>query len=159
MKQECIKMDLATAKKVYKTSPPELKTELEQKFGKAKLSDDICDLIQTLDDVYALNKTTAAAVLPFPKPKNKDERSTNATCIIRQLTRAYNQGKVLDWLDTNQSKYFLYFERTKKGWVLDVVVGCLYVACLGFGCYFAVEKHARDAYAKFPKVWEDYLPE
>lgn len=156
---QTIKLDLATAKRIYKTSPAELQTILEKNFGKAALSDDSTKTVETLDDVFEINGTTLDEVAPFRHPKNDDQKSTNADAIIKQITRAYNGGEELDWSDSSQSKYALYFQKARSGgWVLRYVHVYCDLAYLGAGHYFKTEAHARDAYKKFKTVWDEYLP-
>ena len=150
-------MDLNTAKKIYKDSPSELRTALEDKFGKRSLSSDICDMIQSLEDVYELNSTSYDKVVPFKDSQDAGEISTNADAIIKQITKAYNQGTILDWDNRSQAKYYLYFQKAHGGWVLCGVNGSHYRALLGSGHYFKSEKLARDAYSKFQDVWNNYL--
>lgn len=152
-------MELSTAKKIYKTAPTELQTALAEEFGNKVLSDDICDIIQTLEDVYELNGTTESKVIPFPGTVDPDQLSTNADAIIKQITKAYNQGVKIDFDNKKQYKYYLYFTRDARGgWVLDGVCGYFNCAGLGAGSYFVSERVAKDAYKKFKKVWDDYLP-
>lgn len=89
---------------------------------------------------------------------NKRERYLNACAKIEAITQAYNEGRRVDFDNREQRKYYLYFEKRNGEWVLHVVFDCRYCACLGFGCYFLSEADARDAYAKFKDVWDDFLP-
>lgn len=163
MKSKTIELDLATAKRVYKTSTDAgLKTILEKNFGKSALSEnpiDTIETLETLDDVFEINGTTLDEVAPFRHPKNDDQKSTNADAIIKQITRAYNGGEELDWSDSSQPKYALYFQKAQGGgWVLRFVHVYHVSALLGAGHYFKTEAHARDAHKKFKTVWDEYLP-
>lgn len=161
MKMESILLDLSMARVIYKnkTVPDSLKDQLRNAFGEAHLSDNICDMIKTMEDIYRINGTTYEEVIPFKDPKNKDQTSTNADALIKQITKAYNQGIVLNWLDKQQPKYYLWFERTTGEWVLRDVCGDYCDAHLGSGHYFSADRLARDAYNKFKQIWDDYLPE
>lgn len=118
---------------------------------------DIYERIQTLDDVYELIGLKGKKV-PYSKPKNKKELSTNAFMTIQHITEAYGMGGQPNFDDASQSKYYLYFIRKNGGWVLgDVGVGCL--AYAGAGHYFPSREIALDVWKKFPQVWLDYLPE
>lgn len=158
MKAKTIQLELATAKRIYNTAAPELKAILEENFGKSALSGDPMELIQTMDDVFELNGTDEDTVLPYDPTADEDQKSINAYAAIKQITRAYNQDKILDWDNSNQPKYYLYFQRARGEWVLRAVGDVHYCADLGAGSYFVSEQHARDAYKKFKHVWDDYLP-
>lgn len=150
MEEKVIKLKLSTAREIYKTTSKEFRKVLEENFGIASLSDDICDRIQTLEDVYSICGFVNPHI-PFP---NED----NADSIIKKITKVYNQGVKIDFNDKTQRKYYLYFEKTLTGWVLHGVHGDRYTAFLGSGHYFTSEKNARDAYSKFKDVWDEYLP-
>jgi hypothetical protein len=121
----------------------------------------ICNSINSLEDVYEINGTSKKEVIIFKNPINKRQRFINACNIINEITKAYNGDIELDWNDFNQRKYYLYFTRNAHGggWSLHVVLNGCYGAVLGSGCYFANIEHAKDAYSKFPQVWIDFLPE
>lgn len=130
---------------------------LEENFTKEELSDDPVDLIRTLEDVYD-RCDVLRGYLPFSKLPNEMESSINADFLIKLITKAYNNGVVLDWSDTKQPKYCLYFQRTARGWVLRDVGNDSDIALLGVGHYFVSKAAAQDAWEKFKYVWYQYLP-
>lgn len=150
MEEKIIKLKLSTAREIYKTASKEFRKVLEENFGIVPLSEDICDRVQTMEDVYSICGVVNSHI-PFP---NED----NADSIIKKITKAYNQEVKIDFNDKTQRKYYLYFEKTHAGWVLVGVCDDCYFAGLGSGHYFTSEKNARDAYSKFKDVWDEYLP-
>lgn len=122
----------------------------------------ICESINSLEDIYQINGTSAEEVLIFPNPANKRQRFINASSIINEITKAYNGEVILDWDDFNQPKWYLYLRRNVHGggWSLDGVDDYgYYGAVLGSGCYFANKEYVLDAIKKFKEVWIDFLPE
>ncbi len=115
--------------------------------------------INTLDDVFRINKVRRSDIILFEDENTKENMSTNADAVIKQITKAYNSVRdPLDWDNTYQPKYYLYWRRRNSGWVLDVVYYCYVGADLGSGHHFASRDDANDAAAKFDLVWQNYLP-
>lgn len=121
------------------------------------LPQSICDRINSIEDIYKI--LGIVRNLPYPNPQNKFERHLNAAYDIPHITGAYNGNKVLDFSNTSQPKYYLYWVKRSGAWVLYDVGYNHYTTDLGFGCYFAERDHATDASDKFKQTWLDYLPE
>lgn len=160
-----IELSDSVAKKLYKTASPELRIILEENFDKKILSTEIKDRIQIFEDIIEIVSELRGCkienYLPWPSPRNKNERSQNSVAKIQLITEAYNEGTKLNWEDRSQRKYGIWFERKARGggWVLHVVSDDRYYCSLGAGFYFKEEALARDAYSKFPEIFHEYLPE
>lgn len=107
-------MKIETAKEVYKLCDPWYKTVLEEEFGKVnfvskefpdiKTFDDACQALGTTEEKF--NEKWNALGLP------------NDTLFYEKLklvTKALNGGWVPDWSDSNQPKWFNYFEVHSSG--------------------------------------------
>lgn len=143
--------DLQTA---YNAADADQKKMLRKYFT---FPQSIHDRIKGIDDIYKI--VGVKRRLPYPKPQNKFERYMNASYDIPHITKAYNGDTILDFKNTNQRKWYLFWERKSGGWVLR---GVLYNFCrsgLGSGCHFAREEDANDAAVKFKSTFLDYLPE
>lgn len=154
-----LQLEEQTAKNLYKTASPEFKQMLEESFGKKLFLTDICDRIQTIEDVLQIVGKTYEEVVPYRVPKTKKQRSQNAYALLQEITEAYNEGVVLDWNNSSQSKYYPWWEKKGVGWVIGryrYYYSCVY---LGFGLYFVSEETAKDAATKFEDIYIDYLPE
>lgn len=149
-----------TARNLYKTASSELKQILEESFGKDFFKQDICDRIQTLDDILRIVQRKYEEVVPFLNPRTKQQRMLNATALLHCITKAYNEGVVLDWSITTQYKWYPWWEKENRvGWVVDCYFYHCSYAFLGFGLYFVSERVAKDAVSKFKDIYIDYLPE
>jgi len=139
----------------YAQADPDQKKLLRKFFT---FAESVFEKIQSIEDVYKL--LGIERKLPFPNPSNKLERYLNACYDIPHITKAYNGNVVLDWNNSNQNKYFLYWKKNSSGaWVLHAVYCYCYSADLGFGCYFANRDAASDAASKFKTIFTDHLPE
>lgn len=143
-------------KKAFNEADQEKKILL-QKYFTIK-SDKITDRIETMDDVYRALGVSEDEIVPWKKPKNKKQRSQNAIARIQCISEVLNEGLVPDFKNTNQKKYYNYFERTSSGWAV-VVSYNVCGAYVGFGFYFETDEKARFAYNNFKEIWSDYLPE
>ncbi len=150
-----LQMDGAVARKLYPTAAPEFKTLLEENFGKTFFSQNVRDRINTFEDILA---ELGMAGRHFPYLTNKDDRSDQAVTKLRLIVRVCNQGRVLDWLNSNQPKYYPYFKKTSSGWSVVSFFDFVF-ACLPSGLYFDRSEDALWAANKFLDIYKDYLLE
>lgn len=146
-------------KKAYSEANTSQKKLLEKYFD-IKSANSIMKGIKTFDDVLKALGRTLDEVLPWKFPKNKAQISQNAIAKIQCITELYNDGTELDWRNSNQSKYYPWFQKNAHGrWVLDGVHCNDSAARLGFGSYFKSRELAQDAVDKFTDIWIEALPE
>lgn len=120
---------------------------------------EVSDRIQVFDDILAITNTDIQDIVAYSNPKNKSQISTNAGEKIKLIVQAYNEGAVLNFEDSNQTKYFPYFE--KKGGVWSFRGANLWsaTAALGSGFHFDSSEHCEDAAKKFIDIYTEWLPE
>lgn len=154
-----LKIEADKAKKLYATASQEIKEIFEETFGKDFfLKKKIQDRIKTFDDVLNELGFIGAEVLPFRCPNTKNEKAINAFAKIQLISEVLNEGWIPDWTDTNQCKYYSYFERKSSGWV---VYGCYFQGCdasVGSGLYFKSSELAIYAGNQFIDIYKEYLP-
>ena len=155
-----IKLELETAKSMYKTASPEFKILLEENFGKKVLANKVSERVSDFDDILSELDKTMEDVIPWKgKSLTKNQISLNAASQIQAITEVYNQGEELDWTNTSQPKYYIWWEKKAHGgWVLCGVNGSHYRALLGSGMYFVRREDAQDAANKFKDIFVAYLP-
>lgn len=108
--EKMMKLDEATARKLYPTASPEFKAMLEQSFGEEFFRQDVMDLIKTFEDACSYNGSHP-----------KDERfligkpHRMATERMEEVTLAFNGGKVVNLADPSYLKYYNYFEFAQSG--------------------------------------------
>lgn len=109
-KMKNLQIDDATARKIYPTAAQELKTILEDTFGKAFFSQDICDRVNSMEDVYRESgKTYADIALAGLTPDEIGYRKA------KLIFAVMNEGWVPDYNDSNQDKYELRWIKNKTG--------------------------------------------
>lgn len=101
-------MDGTTARKIYLTATAELKLILEESFGAEYFSRDITERIKTIDDAYdAIGEVR-------PTDDDFKERGFTPDEIRRRhlkvIAKALNEGWEADMYNTEQRKYYPWFE-------------------------------------------------
>lgn len=73
----------------------------------------IIDRIKSYEDAceYLEIETT----LPYPNPKNNRQESSNAFHMLDIITEALLEGKTLNWEDSNEKKWYPWFNEYKSG--------------------------------------------
>jgi hypothetical protein len=154
---DTIEVDETIITAAFKEADANHKKILNKYFENPK---SIFDKIQTIEDVLRIVGKTMKQVCRYANPKTKEEKAENARNLVTCITEAYNQGVKFDWKNSNQYKYYPWFEKKALGgWVLDCVGYRCTCAYLGSGFYFVSEDACRDAVKKFMNIYLDYLPE
>lgn len=93
--------------------------ELIRKYFKINTPEKLIDKLKTWKDVldYAKEKGYEFK-LPYRENTGiREERSLNALCKIYLLAKVFNEEWVADFSNSNQYKYYPYFEKKNSGWV------------------------------------------
>lgn len=152
-----LKISESKALELYKTGSTELKTILEESFGKDFFNQKITDKIKGLEDIYNHLGIDEEDVLIFKNPKNAFEKYINACAIIPKIIQVYNEGVELDFNNSNQYKYQPYFKKAGSGWSSYRCDSWSYSAFSACAHHYATRELAIDAGTKFIKVYSDYL--
>jgi hypothetical protein len=104
-----LKISEETARELYPTADEKLKKILEESFGLEFFTPkNIMDRIKTMQDVYNELKLDAFCHerLLTESGLSKDEKAYKR---LKLIVKALNEGWVPDWDDSNQRKYFPWF--------------------------------------------------
>jgi hypothetical protein len=144
MQTKKLELSLETAQRLYKTADNELKVILESTFGINNLSPNLRDKIKTINDVFnELNEYIT--IDNYKSIKDIKEREKAYYSRLWQLIiKCFNQGWTPDWLDYNQYKYYMYFQKGASGWFLSGVGADSDGA--GLGSYFYLKNKADGEY-------------
>lgn len=154
-----LELEESQAKKIYKSADSELKTILESTFGKEFFSDKITDRIKTWEDVLEVLDLDEGDILPYLKPKTKEQKAINAFAKIQKISEVLNEGWIPDYNNTNQYKFYPYFEKKSLGWsVGSFPVGGVCCSGMGFGSLYKSSELALYAGNQFLDIYKDYLP-
>lgn len=102
---ETLKLDGNNARKFFPTVGPELKQIFIDTWGANFFSQKIADLVNSFDDILTISGRTLSSL------KNDDDTLDEiAYKKAKLIASVYNEGVVLDPLNTNQNKYFPWFK-------------------------------------------------
>ena len=111
------------ALEIYKSASNEFKAILESTFGKEFFSQKIPDRVKSYEDACALTGEN-----PVNEKKMLELGFTEDELhfrIIKTITKALNEGWVPDWADSDQQKWFPWFDLSSGGFVFyDTTYGC-----------------------------------
>jgi hypothetical protein len=109
---------LATDKKTitdqYKKADPSGKKLLNQIFGD-KFFLSIPERIKTWEDAAKEYGVDPVESLPYPKPTNNRQEALNAFYMLDIISEILCEGVVLDWEDSDQKKWYPYFNDYTPG--------------------------------------------
>ena len=152
------KINEETAKQLYPTASPELKSILEETFGKAMLLP-IEEKIDSFEDALKASGRPEVPefdcvpedLIPFFKATYK--------CVV--IAEAFNQGKRLDIYNSKQERNYPYFENNGSASAFGLFVACydstFSTAGSGSRLSFLDGKRARIAGKKFKNEFRDML--
>lgn len=150
-------------KEMFDAADTTQKKTLKKVFPEYETKKTIINRIKTIDDVLNELGLEYDEIVPWKKPKNKAQKSQNALALLQCVSQCYNEGTKLDFLDTNQQKWFNYFEKKSRGgWFFDgsgCYGYCYCYSCVPFALLFKSKELAEDAAKKFKDLYIDYLPE
>lgn len=112
---QTIKLSVSNARKMYPSACPEIKTMLEDSFGKKIFSEKIIDRIKTWEDAAEEMGIDPGTSLPFPIPVGSFQNAANAFFKLDVIATVLLEGVVLDWTNSNQYKYYPWFNKYKPG--------------------------------------------
>lgn len=147
---QTLQIDGKKAKELFPSASKEFKQILIDSFGQKFFEQKITDRIQTFEDVCAILDIDPDDIehAPHSKALEQDIISVNAYQRLILITRAYNEGWVPNWSDSNQRKWVPYFDMS-SGFGFDGVVGWYASSGVGSRLCFKSEELARDAAKKF----------
>ncbi|MFH6966453.1 hypothetical protein [Flavobacterium sp. FlaQc-28] len=104
---ETIQINKLDALKAHDEATVKQKTMLENLFGKKVFVKNIRERIQTIQDVFELNNTTEAE---FYRKWNGFADHEIGQALEVLIVAAYNEGRLPDWTNEDEYKYFAYFK-------------------------------------------------
>lgn len=157
MKSKKLVITEEEALKLYPNASTEWKEILENNFTKEFLNKKITDIVfneETLAKYLGLE--VQSLFIYSSTTEDKHEKYMNACNILPKIAKVYNEGKILDWSNTNEYKYLAYknFSRAGSGMVF-FSSWCHGLDC-PFGFYFKKQELSKTAYDNFKKYYEDF---
>lgn len=139
------------ARKIYPTAAPELKTILEETFGKPFFSQKITDRVKSVkdacevlgidsDDLYLCN----------------DSDDDTAYKELKTIVKALNEGWTPDWNNSSEYKWYPWFYLNQPGFRLNGV--CYYsFSAVGSRLCFKSRELAEYAAKQFESIYKTFF--
>lgn len=146
-----MKIEKETAKKLYPESPSWFREQLEEAFGKECFRKKDFGEIKTFED--ACNELEN--LTPIRNDEAPDEIAYKKLKII---VAAINQGWIPDWANTDQRKWYPWFNLSSGFGFSCTYYDCVYsVADVGSRLCFESEEKAGYAGNQFLELYKDFL--
>lgn len=158
MKTLKIELSQADAVAFYTNSNASGKELLEKKFGKEIFNLNITDKVKTFEDACAVLNLNPYDVLTHKGTFfTVKQRRANAFDKLEVIIQAVNEGWQPYWNDSNQAKFFPWFEYKSKGFSLCVVY-CAYLGASVPSCLcFKSRELATYVATQFNTIYNEYL--
>lgn len=159
MSTRTLKIEESKAREIYRTATGELKTILEESFGKDFFNQKITDRIKNMIDVVEEYERLYGKVSLPMNGRDKQEKSINAFYQIQIISAVLNEGWVPNFNNSSEYKYYPWFEKKASGWVF-YVCGCVCgYSGVGSGAVYKTSELAEYVGKQFLDIYQDYLPQ
>ena len=148
-----LKIKKETAKEIYKESPDALKKILEETFGKDYFKNKPFNEIKTFEDACEVLDIDADSVI-----SDQDTSDEAAYKKLKVVVKAINQGWTPDWNNSNQYKWYPYFNLS-SGFGFSAT-GYHYgnaITLVGSRLCFESEEKAKYAGKQFLQLYKELL--
>lgn len=112
-------------------------------------------LIETLfnwQDILNFNNLKEVDVLPWNKPNTPEKVSQNGFAKLQLIKKTFNEGWIADFNNSNQYKYYTWYEKKKNNWSVYCVGVCdARSNSVGFGLFSKskeIENHINKYFFK-----------
>jgi hypothetical protein len=148
-----LKIKKETAKKIYADAPNSLKEILAETFGKECFEKIEFTDITSFDDACAVLDLEPSEV--YHEDDLPDEK---AYMKLKVIIKAINQGWTPDWNNTNQYKWFPYFNLSSGFGFAGTTYNCVSTAtAVGSRLCFETEEKAQYAGKQFLNLYKEFL--
>lgn len=138
-----LELDDLTARSIYKTADNALKQILESTWGKDFFIEKLIDRVKSLSDIFKELGRKQLTLSDFDYLPVSQRKSALATYEITSANELLNEGWFPDFNNTNQYKYYSWWEKKASGWVFSFVSCRVSSSCMGSGFYSKDEKIAK----------------
>lgn len=154
--EKTLKLDGATALRLYKTASPEFKELLEQNFTKEFFSQKITDKISDYADVMELSGTTKSDDIVNVKGFNDEENKVVSAFIKKiRIVKIYNEG----WLPKRGDRRWYPYWNVSSGFVFinSLFDGAIASTASASRLSLKSEELCQDYRKKFQQIEEDLI--
>jgi hypothetical protein len=154
-----VTIDTTTAKEIIANADSCTKEKLKKLFGNQLEPKEITERIKDINDVMLLIPNPSKEVRDLIAYCGTDRKIIGAKnfLLAELIAEAYNEGWVPDWTNTNEKKWFAWFEGKDGSFSASDYDLWLAGAAVGSRLCFKSEKLLLDAVKKFPNVYKEII--
>lgn len=150
---QTLQIDKKNALKLFPTAPPEFKQMLLDTFGEKFFQQKITDRVKTFDDACDV-----LGIIPTAVYQEDDTKDEIAYKQLKVIVQALNEGWKPNWADTNQRKWYPYFQyKSGFGFSLTYYGRWHAVTVVGSRLCFKSSDLAEYAGKQFESIYNDFL--
>jgi hypothetical protein len=158
MDQDFVQISKANAFKAFRSADKSGKKLLVDLLGQDVLSEKVTDRIKSYSDACSELGILPLTISDFSALPEQDRESTYAYHQITMIVRALNEGWEPDWNDSNQYKYYPYFQAAAgSGFSYGVFSYVLSYSYLGSRLVFKTSELAVYAGQQFLSIYNQFL--
>lgn len=140
--------------KHYNDSPKAVQLMFENIHGKSTF---LSNPIEKFQNFLDIESELGEIELPYSIiTTDPFEKQLNASLQMLNIAKAYNQGWIPNWDDTNEAKWSNYAYRSDGSWSVVCRYHCRN-ASLVSGVCFQKREYVEDVNKKFPEIVKAYL--
>lgn len=125
------------------------KSQLEQIQKELNNQKPLIKRLFTWQDILDHNNVKEMDVLLWNNPNTPEKISQNGFAKLQLIKKTFNEDWVADFNNSNQYKYYTWYEKKKNGWSVLCVDDCCVRSCsVGFGL-FSKNKENEDHINKY----------
>jgi hypothetical protein len=153
-----LEVTCTNAIEAHKSADTNGKKLLEKLFPKQNFNQKIIDRVKTFEDACEILGKDPVKVLPCKNPSEDFEIAMNAIAMIFIIIEAINEDWRADFSNTNQSKYYPWFEQ-KSGFGLSFLGYVNWLTDTLCGVRFACETSDKAKYVgtQFLHIYNQFL--
>ncbi len=120
---------------------------------------DIFERLQTYEDCCIELNIDPQAQLPYDKPMNDVEISINAYAKLIVICKAFNEGWIPDWNNSNEAKWYPWFQKNSSSFGFSFTGYGSWYSCTSVGSRLCLKTKTITEHVgkKFEKIYNEYL--
>jgi hypothetical protein len=130
---------------------------LVDKFGLETFNKNWKD-IKSFEDACEDQGVEPETIIPFKSPVNADQKSINAHAKLIVICRAINENKEPNWDDSNEAKYYPYFDM-RSGVGFSFSLSDVWYTRTGVGSRLSFRTREKAEYAanQFLDIYKEFI--
>lgn len=152
-----LKLDDATARKLYPKADPTFKAMLEENWSKEFFNQTITDKIKSYDDACEDQGIEPLSLSDFKFLPKADQKSSFAFHKLTVIIKALNEGWEPDWNNSGEWKWYAYFKGSGSGFAFHSAGAWGTGTTAGSRLCFKTDALATYSGKQFVAIYKDFM--